>query len=110
MTKQTEGTKRRQTGEQRFAAYLDALVAVLGHASRAASARAYCTGLLLPGERKSVEPMAARIAPGRVRAKHQSLHHVVAKAAWDDAALLRAVRERVLPAVARHGPVRYWIV
>jgi SRSO17 transposase len=69
-----------------------------------------CTGLLLPGERKGVEPMAARIAPDRVQAQHQSMHHVVAKAAWDDAALLRAVRERVLPAIERHGPVRYWIV
>ena len=54
--------------------------------------------------------MAARIAPDRVQARHQSLHHVVAKAEWDDAAVLGAVRERVLPAIERHGPVRYWIV
>ena len=54
--------------------------------------------------------MAARLAPDRVQAAHQSLHHVVAKAEWDDAALLRAVREQVLPAIERHGPVRYWIV
>ena len=73
-------------------AYLDGITSVLGQARRAAAARAYCTGLLLPGERKSVEPMAARIAPGRVQAAHQSLHHVVAKAEWDDAALLRAAR------------------
>src|ERR687886_2837866 len=110
MAKEKEGAKRPRTGEARFAAYLDAIAAVLGHASRAASARAYCTGLLLPGERKSIEPIAARIAPARVQAAHQSLHHVVAKAEWDDAALLRAVRERVLPAIERHGPVRYWIV
>jgi len=103
-------TRRSRAGEDRFAAYLDGIAAVLGHASRAASARAYCTGLLLPGERKSIEPMAARIEPGRVGAKHQSLHHVVAKAEWDDAALLRAVRERVLPAIERQGPVRYWMV
>jgi SRSO17 transposase len=103
-------TRRPRTGEARFAAYLEAIMAGLGNVRRAASARAYCTGLLLPGERKSVEPMAARIEPARVQAKHQSLHHVVAKAAWDDAALLRAVREQVLPAIERHGPVRYWIV
>jgi SRSO17 transposase len=42
----------------------------------------------------------------RDQTKHQSLHHVVAKAEWDDAALLRAVREQVLPAIGRHGPVR----
>src|SRR5215216_1393860 len=110
MAKEKEGAKRPRSGEQRFAAYLDAIVAVLGHASRAAAARAYCTGLLLPGERKSIEPMAARIAPARVQAAHQSLHHVVAKAEWDDAALLRAVRDLVLPAIERHGPLRYWIV
>ena len=40
----------------------------------------YCTGLLLPGERKSVEPMAARLRPENVRRMHQSLHHVVADA------------------------------
>src|SRR5918994_2734744 len=110
MAKEKEGAKRPRSGEERFAAYLDAIVAVLGHASRAAAARAYCTGLLLPGERKSIEPMAARIAPARVQAAHRSLHHVVAKAVWDDAALLRAVREQALPAIERHGPVRYWIV
>src|ERR687890_288650 len=110
MAKETKGAKRRRTGEERFAAYLDVIAAVVGHSRRAAAARAYCTGLLLPGERKSVEPMAARIAPTRVQAAHQSLHHVVAKAEWDDAAVLRAVRERVLPAIERHSPVRCWIV
>jgi DDE superfamily endonuclease len=103
-------TRRLGTGEARFAAYLEAIAAVLGDVRRAASAEAYCTGLLLPGERKSVEPMAARIAPGRVQAEHQSMHHVVAKAEWDDAALLRTVREQVLPAIEQHGPVRYWMV
>jgi SRSO17 transposase len=110
MAKEKDGAKRPRTAEERLAAYLDAIVAVLGHASRAAAARAYCTGLLLPGERKSIEPMAARIAPARVQAAHQSLHHVVAKAEWDDAALLRAAREFVLPSIERSGPVRYWIV
>src|SRR5215212_8200693 len=110
MAQAKEGARRPRTGEERFAAYLDAIAAVLGHASRASAARAYCTGLLLPGERKSIEPMAARIEPGRVQARHQSLHHVVAKAEWDDLALLRAVRERVLPAIERHGPERYWMV
>src|SRR5215204_3772001 len=110
MAKEKKEARRPRAGEERFAAYLEAMVAVLGHASRAAAAQAYCTGLLLPGERKSIEPMAARMEPGRVQAKHQSMHHVVAKADWDDAALLRAVREQALPAIERHGPVRYWIV
>jgi SRSO17 transposase len=99
-----------RAAERRFDDYLDAIVGVLGHADRRAPARAYCTGLLLPGERKSVEPMAARLAPQRVRAAHQSLHHLVAKAEWRDEAVLDVVRERVLPAIERHGPIRYWII
>src|SRR5215203_5578611 len=83
---------------------------VLGHADRRAPLRAYTTGPLLPGERKSVEPMAARVEPSRVGAAHQSLHHFVAKAAWDDAALLRAVRDHALPALLERGPVRAWLV
>ena len=78
--------------EERFDGYVERLGDVLGHADRRAPLRAYTTGLLLPGERKSVEPMAARVDPARVGAAHQSLHHFVAKAAWDDATLLRAVR------------------
>jgi len=105
-----EGARQPLTGEARLAAYLDAIVGGLGHVRRAASARAYCPGLLLPGERKSIEPIAARLDPGHVQAKHQSLHHVVAQAEWDDAALLAAVRAQVLPALERHGPVAYWIV
>src|SRR5436305_1107859 len=54
--------------------------------------------------------MAARLDPGRVGAAHQSLHHFVAKAAWDDAALLAAVRAYALPAIEEHGPIRAWIV
>ena len=110
MVREIEGFAGLADGEARFAAYLDAISAVLGHASRAAAARAYCTGLLLPGARKSVEPMAARIEPARVGARHQSLHHVVAKADWSDAALLGAVGQQVLPTLERHGPVRYWII
>ena len=105
-----EEARQPLTGEARLAAYLDAIAGVLGHVGRVAAAQAYCTGLLLPGERKSIEPMAARLDPTHVQAKHQSLHHVVAQAAWDDAAVLAAVRAPVLPAIARHGPVLYWIV
>ena len=65
MAKEKEGVRRPRTGEERFAAYLDAIAAVAGHSRRAAAARAYCTGLLLPGERKSIEPMAARLRGDR---------------------------------------------
>src|SRR3954471_1802951 len=96
--------------EERFGDRVGRLGDVLGHAARRAPLRAYCTGLLLPGERESVGPMAARVDPGRVGAAHQSLHYFVAKAAWDDAALLEAVRAYALPALLERGPVRAWIV
>ena len=80
-------------------AYLARLAEVLGHADRRERLVGYCTGLLLPGERKSVEPMAARLDPAHVPSLHQSLHHFVAKAPWSDAAVLTAVREQVLPAL-----------
>ena len=64
----------------RFAADVEAITSAHGHADRAAPFHLYCAGLLLPGDRKSVEPMAARLHPGRVQAAHPSLHHVVAKA------------------------------
>src|SRR3954465_12189395 len=95
---------------QRLDDYVGRLGDTLGHADRRGPLRAYATGLLLPGERKSVEPMAARLHPGRVGAAHQSLHHFVAKAGWDDAALLAAVRAYVLPAMLERGPVRAWLV
>src|SRR4051812_49019643 len=85
----------RRSGESsraRFAAYVERLTEVIGHADRAGPLRDYCTGLLMPGERKSVEPIAAVTAPGRVGAQHQSLLHFVANAPWSDAAVLSRVR------------------
>lgn len=96
--------------QKRFAAYLDGLAQAAGHADRIAPLKNYCTGLLLPGERKSVEPMAARLAPDDVRRMHESLHHLVAVAPWQDDALLERVRSYVLPAMQRHGQVVAWIV
>jgi SRSO17 transposase len=102
--------RSRQSSQARFAAYVAALTDVIGHADRAAPLRAYCTGLLMPAERKSVEPIAAVTAPARVAAQHQSLLHFVANAPWSDAALLRRVREIVLPDITRKQPVAAWIV
>ena len=96
--------------QKRFTAYLDSLAQAVGHADRIQPLQSYCTALLLPGERKSVEPLAARIAPDNVRRAHQSLHHFVADAPWSDAAVLAQVRSRVLPAMEKRGPVVAWIV
>jgi SRSO17 transposase len=96
--------------EARFKAYVEDLIQVIGHADRSDPMRDYCTGLLLPVERKSVEPMAAATAPARVSAKHQSLLHFVGKAPWSDEAVLSKVRDLVLPTIERSGPIRAWIV
>jgi SRSO17 transposase len=72
--------------------------------------RSYCTGLLLPGERKSVEPVAARLAPDNVRRMHQSLHHLVADAPWSDEAVLDRSLDFVLPAMLSRGPVAARVV
>lgn len=96
--------------ERRFRAYLERLTRAIGHRDRGEPLRAYLTGLCLPGERKSIEPMAARVDPRHVRARHQSMHHFVANAPWDDAAVLRVVRDWVLEPMERHGPVAAWIV
>jgi SRSO17 transposase len=101
---------RAHGSESRFAAYVEAITSALGHADRAAPFRSYCAGLLLPGDRKSVEPMAARVQPGRVQAAHQSLHHFVAKADWSDDTVLAAVRARVLHVIEQRGPIRALII
>lgn len=89
---------------------MDGLARAAGHADRHEPLKSYCKGLLLPGERKSVEPMAARLAPDNVRRMHQSLHHVVADAPWNDEEMLAEVGRQVLPQLQKHGPVVAWIV
>jgi SRSO17 transposase len=82
---------------ERFDLYLEHLSGGLGHADRHAGLRGYCTGLMLPLSRKSVEPMAARVDPMHASARHQSLHHFVAKAEWSDTQMLRRVCQWVMP-------------
>src|ERR1700731_1535200 len=96
--------------ELRFAGYVEGLVSVIGHADRARPLRDYCTGLMMPCERKSVEPIAAVTAPERTAAQHQSLLHFVGQGGWSDAAVLGKVREMVLPRIERYGPIEAWII
>ncbi|MBI4908444.1 MAG: IS701 family transposase [Acidobacteria bacterium] len=96
--------------DRRLAAYLDTLATAVGHADRHAPFRNYCKGLLLPCERKSIEPMAALLQPDAVQRMRQSLHHFVSQAPWSDDAVLEQVRNQVLPHMQRNGPVVAWIV
>ena len=99
-----------ESSEGRFCAYVEGLIDVIGHADRAMPLHDYCLGLLMPGERKSVEPMAAVTAPSRVPAQHQSLLHFVGNAAWSDERVLAKVRKLVLPSIERNGPIEAWII
>src|SRR5258706_114443 len=96
--------------ESRFTRYVEGLVSVIGHADRAVPLHDYCLGLVMPGERKSVEPMAAITAPGRTAAQHQSLLHFVGQGGWSDDDVLGKVREMVLPAIERYGANEAWII
>lgn len=96
--------------EARFDRYCDILIAKLGHADRATPTKWYLQGLMLPGGRKSVEPMAARVHPRDVRSAHQSMHHLVSMSDWSDEALLAAVAAQVVPAVTGSGQAPYWII
>lgn len=95
--------------EMRFERYCEVMTEALGHASRAQPCQWYLRGLMLPGERKSVEPMAARVNPKAVRSTHQRMHHLVADAQWSDLALLRAVAGQVAPVLVRKDHC-YWII
>jgi SRSO17 transposase len=85
------------SASERFEQYMEHLAAGLGHADRHAGLKGYCTGLMLPLTRKSVEPMAAGVDPLHASARHQALHHFVAKADWSDEELLRRISQWVVP-------------
>ena len=96
--------------QARFEEYTASLATVLGHADRVKPFADYCVGLLSAEGRKSVEPLAAVTAPERTAAQHQSLLHFVAQAPWSDQAMLRRVREHVLPSITRDEPIQAWII
>lgn len=96
--------------EARFTAYVDILTGVLGHVDRGGPLKDYCTGLLMPCDRKSVEPIASIVSPARVAAAHQSLLHFVGQSAWSDEAMLAKIHELAAPAFAAQGGVEAWIV
>jgi SRSO17 transposase len=102
--------KEAAESEERFAAYVEQLGSVIGHADRKRPLRDYCMGLVMPAQRKSVEPLAAMTAPASVCAQHQSLLHFVGLAPWSDEEVLAQVRELVLPSMERQEPIQAWII
>jgi SRSO17 transposase len=99
-------------GERRLEGYLDRIGDVLGDAQRRASFATYAFGLLSEGERKSMEPIAARASggPARASAAHQRLHHFIANASWSDRAVRRVATEYALRALVSREPVVAWLI
>jgi len=90
--------------------YLENLCSVIGGNDKRQDAfQSYCKGLMLPLQRKSVEPLAAHMDPKNVRSRHQSLHHFVADSPWSDSALLECVEEQVNELMDQTAQ-RYWLV
>jgi len=81
----------RPTTEGRFAAYIEGLANAAGHADRHTPLKNYCKGLLLPESAKSVEPMAARLAPNVfVACISRSIIWWLVIAPWNDGCRLLA--------------------
>jgi SRSO17 transposase len=99
-------------GEQRLHGFFDRVGRVLGNKRRRASFAMYAMGLLGEGERKSMEPIAARAcaAPDEVDALHQRLGHFVTDSAWSDRGVRREAANYALSAMTAREPIETWIV
>jgi SRSO17 transposase len=106
----SEGMSFDAAMERRFQDYLEDLGAVVGNDARRRGLSDYLTGLLLPGERKSMEPIAERLDSGNVSRRHQSIQHFVSEASWKDGPVRERVLGRVVPALRQRGAIEHWIV
>ena len=90
--------------DRELTTFVDVLTAGLGRSERRLAMGQYITGLLLDGERKSIEPIAARLVDdaGHVEAMRQRLQQCVVVSAWDETTVFARVAQildRELPAV-----------
>ena len=106
----SEGPNFDAAMERRFQEYVEDLGTVVGNDARRRGLSDYMTGLLLPGERKSLEPIAERLESGNVSRRHQSIQHFVSEASWKDGPVRERVLGRVVPAMQKRGTIEHWIV
>ena len=90
-----------QRSIERFKAFMVPLAAPLGRSERRVAAASYVSGLLMPGQRKSIEPMAARLGVDA-----QRLQQFIADSPWDEEQLWRVIRREVIP---HFEPLEAWI-
>lgn len=96
--------------EKRMAEFMDHMGQALGSRPQRKRFAQYALGLLLPGERKSMEPMAARIDPEHAMARFKTFQHFIACSDWDDLAVRQASYQWAQPALAQAGPMLAWII
>jgi SRSO17 transposase len=110
LTGMSEGPNFDAAMERRFQDYVEDLGAVVGNDARRRGLGDYLSGLLLPGERKSMEPIAERLESENVSRRHQSIQHFVSEASWKDGPVRERVLGRVVPAMQSRGAIEHWIV
>src|SRR3954471_1815710 len=96
--------------ERRFEEYVSELGTVVGNDARRRGLEDYVGGLLLPGGRKSMEPIAERLDPDHVSRPHHSIQHLVSAARLSDAAVRQRVRAEVIPALRARAPIEHLII
>jgi SRSO17 transposase len=99
-------------GIQRLEKYFKTIGDILGNESRRGSFAIYGMGLLGDGERKSVEPIAARASPNprETDAMHQRLLHFAVDSRWSDREVRRAAAQYAISAMTQREPVEAWII
>lgn len=82
--------------------YLQPLAAELGRSERRVAFSRYVSGLLIPGQRKSITPMAERLGT-----ESQGLQQFLTDSPWDEQALWRALRQEVVGCL---GGLEHWMI
>jgi SRSO17 transposase len=94
----------------RLTAFAQEIFEPIPRKDQRARGRAYLRGLLLDGKRKSIEPMAARLARGDpvtdADALEQALQQFVNQSPWDPTPVRRRLAERMTAAI---GPAA-WVI
>ena len=99
-------------GQRRLLEYFDRIGDALGLEERKASYAVYTMGLFGDGDRKSMEPIAARADPdtGRVNAQHQRLQHFITDSDWSDREVRRVAAQYGIEALLDLEPITHWII
>src|SRR5262249_29595109 len=98
--------------QERLRQYIDLVGDALEEPRRRASYAMYAMGLFGDGERKSMEPIAAKACGSTkdIDALHQRLGHFITDSKWSDRAVRRTGARYAIDEMIKHGPIEAWIV